>query len=160
MDSGTVGLIITFITSIVVAYATAKYQTEIAAQSKFDESLRETRYEVYKALWKKTGLLPLWPRAEDVTYRALHDRSGEMRDWYFSVGGIYLSRASQKVYRDAQTKVHEVLAKHKDDYDGILAKDEYDAVQEKYSALRTALTKDVSSRRNAPDYLTDDSRLA
>ena len=150
-------LIISFITSIVVAYATAKYQTEIAAQSKFDESLRETRYEVYKILWKKTALFSRWPKQDTVTYAELDKLSKAMRTWYYADGGIYLSEIARKVYGEAQEAITKVLEKKPQENEKIEpSSKDYHAIMEKLSALRTQLTRDVSSRRNAPSYLSND----
>jgi hypothetical protein len=150
-------LIISFITSVVVAYVTAKYQIEIAAQNKLDESLRETRYEVYKILWKKTGLFSRWPKRSAVTYSELNKLSEAMRSWYYEVGGIYLSEVSRKVYGDAQKEITIVLEKKPEKDEKIEPSSKhYNAVMEKLSALRTQLARDVSSRRNAPSYLSND----
>ena len=62
----------------------AVIQNRLAARSKIDESLRVDRIAVYKVLWKKTELLPLWPRATNVTYDRLNRFIAELRDWYFN----------------------------------------------------------------------------
>ena len=78
-------------------------------RTKVDESLIKTRTEVYKVLWKMTGLLPKWPRAEDVTYEQIKNLSKQFRQWYFEEGGIYLSGRAQKAYASLQDTISDRL---------------------------------------------------
>jgi hypothetical protein len=86
----------------VVAAIGVLVQNALTMRSKVDEGLRASRLEVYKVLWKKTELLPMWPRATAVTYRDLADLSEAFRDWYFTEGGLFLSSQSRTVYGELQ----------------------------------------------------------
>lgn len=124
----------------------------IAQTQKFtgeiDLDLRARRLNVYPELWKLTAMLPKWPRAKDVTYEKLTGFSETLKKWYFETGGMYLSRATHyKAYSPLQDTIAEVLARHSS---GPISDQDYDTVREKCSALRTALTEDIESRRGSP----------
>lgn len=116
--------------------------------SHIDQGLRDKRIEVYIPLWTATSLLPKWARTEEVTYERLREFSRELRDWYFKVGGIYLSRAAfDEGYRPLQEQIAEVLGTGKS---GPLDDAHYDLVRDRCSDLRHRLTDDLESRRNSP----------
>ena len=112
-----------------------------------DTDLRQRRIEVYKKLWELTALLPKWPRDETVTYDRFLTFSGDLRNWYYFHGGMYLSRTSQRDgYAALQEKIAEIL---KNKPSGTLSPSHYDAVRERCSYLRSLLTADIESRREA-----------
>jgi len=112
-----------------------------------DTDLRQRRIEVYKELWELTALLPKWPRDETVTYDRLLSFSHDLRKWYFFRGGMYLSRTAQRDgYATLQDKVAEILQGKPS---GALSTVHYDTVRERCSYLRTLLTADIESRREA-----------
>lgn len=114
---------------------------------KIDTDLRKRRIEVYKELWELTALLPKWPRDEAVTYDRLLAFSHDLRNWYFFRGGMYLSRTTQRDgYAALQDKIAGIL---QDKPSGALSTAHYDAVREGCSYLRTLLTADIESRREA-----------
>ena len=132
-----------------VAALGALIQSLLSAREKIDESLREERVRQYRVLWEKTGLLPLWPRAEHVTYARLSRMSTDFRDWYFHGGGLFLSTRARKAYGKAQEAIAAVLEAQGGDRDAALSAPDYDALQQRLSALRTELTGDLLSRRRA-----------
>ena len=132
-----------------VATLGAVIQSFLSAREKIDESLREERIKQYRLLWEKSGLIPLWPRADNVTYARLAKLTAEFRDWYFRGGGIFLSAKARDAYGKAQEAMDAVLAAHRQDRDLPLSTPDYDGVQERLSALRTELTRDLLSRKRA-----------
>lgn len=112
---------------------------------RIDENLREKRLAVYKTLWEKTKILPKWPKNPDVTYENLHKFSGELRDWYFDEGGIYLTAESRKAYEVVQDKLSEVVGDHQDIT--IISEGDYESIRVSCSSLRTELTRDLQSRK-------------
>lgn len=118
-------------------------------RTKIDESLREKRLLVYQDLWEKTKLLPKWPKASDVTYRKLNGLSGELRDWYFGKGGIYLTKESRDAYGEVQKNLCEIVNAHSNKADANISDLEYDKIVESCSLLRTKLTDDLQSRKRA-----------
>ncbi len=132
---------------LVVAQSLETYKNQLELSSDIDTDLRDRRTKVYDILWKKTELLPKWPRAPSVTYEKLSKFSEELRDWYFRDGGMYLSRQAQKSYVNLQETITDILKVKKN---GKITDDDYDTIRDKCSALRTELTNDILSRRAAP----------
>lgn len=113
----------------------------------FDIDLRERRIKVYEELWQKMELLPIRPRADNVSYKELMGFNMALRDWYFQKGGIYLSRNTQKAFASLQGIIAEIL---KTKPSGILKDKDYDAIAGICSSLRTEMTTDILSRKAAP----------
>ena len=123
----------------------------LATSTTIDSDLRAHRIEVYSELWKKTGLLPQWPRNHQLTYPQLRQFTTDLRDWYFERGGMYLSRSARAAYGRVQEALGAVLAESKD---GAVSAPDYEAVRTQCSNLRNELTDDLLSRREAPDLPT------
>lgn len=115
-----------------------------------DIDLRLRRIEVYKPLWELTALLPRWPRDPDVTYEQLLEFTEALRKWYFAGGGMYLSRTTHKNgYYPLQQELERVLSQKRS---GMLlheSPDDYGAIRDCCSTLRTHLVADVASRRDS-----------
>lgn len=110
-----------------------------------DIDLRKRRIDVYGELWRATSLLPKWPRASGVTYQQLLQFSESMRSWYFEKGGMYLSRST---HRDAYGPLQDQLAAIlRNNESGVVSDEDYEAVRACCSSLRTALARDIESRR-------------
>jgi hypothetical protein len=127
-----------------VAYVGAVINSRLAMRAHIDQSLRQDRIGVYKDLWRRTGLLPQWPKSTDVTYAKLADFSRDLRHWYFNEGGIYLSGDARAAYGKVQETVSAVL---QGGGDGKISDEQYEQIRQMCSTLRTELTKDLLSRR-------------
>lgn len=135
-----------------------RYLAAIEFGSTIDLDLRKARIAAYQPLWDLTSTLPSWPRDDKLTYSKLKTFSTNMRDWYFGTGGIYLSEPSMKAYRELQDKIWSVLGPLKpEEYaslvQGAEARDpesHYDSIRLNCSKLRSNLTSDILSRREAP----------
>lgn len=113
-----------------------------------DIDLRKRRIDVYQELWTSTSILPKWPKAEGVTYEQLLQFSQELRAWYFSKGGMYLSRSTHdKACSPLQPALEELLRTHTS---GVLSDVHYESIRSRCSTLRTALASDIQSRREGP----------
>jgi hypothetical protein len=124
------------------------HRSLLTTATTIDTDLRTHRIEVYAELWKMTGSLPNWPRNLELTYQDLQSLTNELRTWYFERGGMYLSAGARKGYGDVQESLASVL---KDKKDGKVSDSDYDAIRAQCSALRSELTRDLLSRREAPD---------
>jgi hypothetical protein len=133
---GLIGVVTGFLAGLLKAWLDSRMQ--------LDAETRKERWEVYKKLWGMMAAVPKWPRDENLTYQQLIAFSGQCRDWYFTLGGFHLSRASQKAYNAMQQTITDA-AEGKAGTDKV--KDEYDSIQETCSALRTQLTLDLHSRQ-------------
>lgn len=134
--SGLFGLGAGFVTAIL------KSRVEVGAQ--VDRQLRQERAAAYKGLWAHTGVLPQWPRRHDVTFADLQELCERLRDWYFNVGGVYLSSSSFDKYADVQKALSALAIP---DQAELLTADTYDSIRRKCSALRSSLADDLQSRK-------------
>jgi hypothetical protein len=114
-----------------------------------DVDLRAKRIPVYEKLWALMRVLPKWPRDDTMTYERLRQFSEALRDWYFGTGGMYLSQSSREAFVTLQDQIRSVL---QSDHKGIMlsnATDDYETVRKRCSELRTRLSVDIASRREA-----------
>ena len=125
-----------------------EHKASVQYASSLDLDLRKSRTASYADLWTKTKKVSKWPKNEKLTYEALLKVSEELRDWYFDGGGILLSRSAQTGYRNAQTSITKVISTGAT---GKLDPKDYDLARNFLSALRSEMTDDLLSRREAPD---------
>jgi len=123
-----------------------KYRKQLEFSADIDIHLRDIRISVYTELWKKTELLPKWPRSPNVTYEKLTEFSNGLMDWYFQGGGMYLSEDTRDSYNDLQETISITVQGRS----GNITDDNYDRIRSKCSVLRTEITNDILSRRPAP----------
>src|SRR4051794_27550318 len=81
-----------------VTYAGSVIASVLASRRGIDDSIREKRMATYADLWKETGTVPRWPRAEHLTYERLGKMSRNLREWYYAGGGMYLSTEAREAY--------------------------------------------------------------
>ena len=134
-----------------LGFAADERRNVLAQASAFDTDLRERRIPVYTELWRLTRLLPQWPRATGLTGHHFRSFSENLRKWYFSGGGMYLSSESVKAYKRLQNQLAHFLERRT--LSEPISGQEYDRFRKYCSALRTELTKDIVSRR-APPHLS------
>jgi len=121
-----------------------------AAVMQIDIDLRLRRIEVYKPLWELTALLPRWPRNPEVTYEALLGFTEALRKWYFDGGGMYLSRTTHKLgYYPLQQELERILGQGKTGQVSQDSPDDYGALRDRCSTLRSNLAADIASRRDS-----------
>jgi hypothetical protein len=109
-----------------------------------DLAVHRSRGEVYKVVWEKTGLLSKWPRRAGVKYSDLRTLSEELRNWYFLVGGLYLSDSARAAYGNLQEALNDPRRPQGADN---VSDSDYELVQISCSKLRTELTHDLLSRK-------------
>jgi hypothetical protein len=144
-----------------VSYLGALWKSAVDFHSKVDDGLIAKRTRLYEALWSLTKKVPKWPQNEQLRYTHLRELSVEMQRWYFDEGGIYMSEATRVAYGAAQDTISAVVrAASGGDLDrrvthegpsGYFGTDggDYERVRASLSALRTAMTEDLLSRRGA-----------
>ena len=142
IDKLIVGLI-----GVVTGFIAGLFKSWLDSRLQLDAETRKERWEIYKKLWNMMAAVPKWPRDENLTYQKLIAFSGQCRDWYFTLGGFHLSRASQKAYSAMQQTIADA-AEANAATDKVNAP-EYDRVQQACSALRTQLTLDLHSRQRS-----------
>lgn len=124
-----------------------EHRASLQFASALDLDLRSARKTAYADLWSRTKAVPKWPRDPSLSYEGLRALSEAMRDWYFAGGGMLLSRTARAAYGDAQGAIHACLGPHKS---GPVSDADYDRVRDALSTLRTELTDDLLTRREAP----------
>lgn len=130
---------------LVVGVVGTYVKTLLANRAAVGEELRGARLAPYEELWKDTQLLSRWPRWPLTAgeLRGLHER---LRAWYYETGGLYLSTNARVRYGEVQQLIAAVLRDATDDAAGVADRD-YDDLMDTCSALRTAITEDLESRR-------------
>jgi hypothetical protein len=145
MSSQVLLAIVTGILGLLTAGVLALFNVWIGARAGIDENLRSERLELYPKLWNSTAAVSRWPRV-DVTRGSLEELRGELRSWYYSKGGLFLSESARARYGDFQELIAAILT-HQGDAADVLVEDRYTDLMETASALRSALTEDLDTRR-------------
>ena len=144
------GLISGGITAVVTYFATlAKARLDLTIE--YDKELRQNRLTAYTELWKRLKPLARYSPERPATYQIVKETSESMRDWYFDVGGIYLSRESREPYFALKRAMQEVidhpeLQKSKDEP---LTPERLKPLHERATALRNELSNDIGTRQRA-----------
>lgn len=112
-------------------------------QLKFDASLRDLRIEAYKALWKELELLAKYGRPDLLSKSEAQQLRGTLRTWYFQTGGLVLSTQTRQDYFALLDGLEIVIAGS----DNILGEEDDEFLRVLGSRLRTAMTRDVGTRR-------------
>lgn len=140
-------LIASFITGVVTALLAAVgtyYTTRRNLQVQYDADLRRLRIDAYKDLWKRLDALAKYGRPQTLASDDAQALGRSLREWYFEVGGIFLSRQTRSDYFALQDAIEELappstsraFGKADDDFLRVLG-----------SRLRTGMTRDVGTRQ-------------
>ena len=87
-----------------------------------------------------------YARPRQLTFDDLHQLTVSLRQWYFEKGGLFLSDNSRDAYFALQDEIREVLARDNSPQSEV-DESTYEALRKKGSSLRTALTRDVGTRK-------------
>jgi hypothetical protein len=144
------GFVSGILSSVVTYFGTrSKIRLDLAVE--YDKNLHHKRLELYRELWPKTKPLAEFSAEAPITFDVINTVSGNMRDWYFAEGGIYLSKQSRRPYFNLKALMQEILddntlqQDHAKPIHGPRVKKILDAAGE----LRTSLSDDIRAR-NAP----------
>ncbi len=136
------------ILSSVVTYFSTRSKIRLDLAVEYDKDLRQKRLELYRELWPKTKPLAEFSAEAPITFEVIKAVSGEMRDWYFAEGGIYLSKRSRRPYFNLKSLMQEILddnslqQDHAKPIHGTQLKKFLVAARE----LRTSLSDDIRAR--------------
>jgi hypothetical protein len=136
MDWGDFGKsVVGFLLGLASAYIGLYWKVRKDLEAEYDKDLRAKRRDAYAALWKLLQPLAKYSPPAPLTPESLKQLSAALRQWYFEVGGLYMTATT----RDAYFKLQDELT----------AQDaNAERAQKKGSDLRTATTRDVGSRRD------------
>ncbi len=126
-------------------FATA-YKSRKELEATYDIELRRRRIDAYGDLWKLLEPLAYWAPARPVTYATLASVSRSLRSWYFTSGGLVLSRTTRAPYFNLQQALTETSAGDRAPSDEPLDEATLEIVKGLASRLRTASTEDVATR--------------
>jgi hypothetical protein len=73
-------------------------KNELETLKAYDTDLRSRRIDAYTKLWSLLEPLSHYNRPEPVTYELILDMWTSIREWYYRIGGIYLSEKSRISY--------------------------------------------------------------
>jgi DNA-binding phage protein len=125
---------------------TATLQNWLTGRSAVAGDLRTERAAVYTDLWRLTGAVSRWPRT-DLTAADVGTLHRRYRAWYYdTAGGLYLSAGARARYGEMQELFGTMAGAGATDP---LDDETYHLLMESASALRTALTDDLSTRDQA-----------
>ena len=68
----------------------------------YDLELRTARFKAYGELWHSFGPFALFSPDHEPTFADVDRLGREMRRWYFSAGGLYLTERARDVYFTVQ----------------------------------------------------------
>jgi len=134
------------------AVFTAEWTARLRLRFAYDAGLRKARLLRYQKLWRELEPLAKYARLGPVTQEVLKTLTTRLREWYFRVGGMYLSSRSRDAYFHLQDACASLLERPEVAFANKpeLDPDVFEALRKKGSTLRTAMAQDVLSRE-APE---------
>lgn len=142
--------VLTAIGGYIVAYMTTQLKFRKELEAKYDESLRDQRIGVYRELWKLLQPLARYARAEPVTRNRLEQLAGELRRWYFEVGGLFCTDQTRDAYLALQEGIEKVVETTKVEDAPTKLEAQVEWLRRLGSSLRTSMTRDVGTRVRSP----------
>ena len=124
--------------------AVLKYKHELKA--KYDISLRDKRIEVYEELWKRLEPFALYSPPAEVNLFTLQCVSDRLREWYFEIGGMFLTEKSQTPYFELQKLLVETIQSLEKDSRTELEPKKLKEIIDRGHNLRTILVNDTFVR--------------
>jgi hypothetical protein len=131
--------LIAALVSAVLTYFTARRDLQL----KFDASLRGLRIGAYKELWKELDALAKYGRPDALSRSKAEDLRDSLRDWYYDSGGLVLSTETRGDYFRLLDGL-ELVINHSTN---IMRDADDEFLRVLGSRLRTAMTRDVGTRR-------------
>ena len=138
---------LTFVLGLATNWATTR--RTLALQ--YDTELRRDRLKVYAELWSRLEVLNKYGRSSTRLSRVDAEKLvRELKQWYFQVGGIYLSEPARDDYFALQDALEHAIATATRRGSGSLESTDdaaFEFVRLRSSRLRTSLTRDVGTRK-------------
>jgi hypothetical protein len=134
---------------LLVGAAGAWVRAVLAIREKVNEELRGRRIDAYPAVYRLTAALSLWPPAR-MSYEELFQLTLELRQWYFTTGGLYLSARSRERYGEMKQLICaylDELAEEEERSAHDVPLGVYDDLTITTRAFRNSLTEDLETRR-------------
>jgi len=133
--------------TFVLGIATNWTATRRTLALQYDTELRRERLQAYAELWSRLEVLNKYGRSSSQLSRFDTEKLvADLKQWYFRVGGIYLSEPARDDYFALQDALQHALTSTRS---GPAATDDpvFEFVRLRSSRLRTSLTRDVGTRK-------------
>lgn len=127
-----IGLGVGAVLAIIIAW--------LSDRQKVAEEVRDERIRTYPAVWERTSVVSRWPRTDATRDHAVHLHL-DLRTWYYSSGGLFLSEDAQEQYEHLQVVLEALIAQ--DPAEPL----EYDELMDAAQWLRDGLAEDLRTRR-------------
>ena len=148
-------VIVTTLLSVPATYLAMSTKIRRDLEAQYDKDLRERRLIAYAALWALTEPLAIYSPPEPLSPHGARALSQRLRSWYFRDGMVLSTRARDAYFTLQKLLTAETIAAAPAPtrpLEEAALKDLRDAS----SAMRTALSRDVASRR--PPMIASDNR--
>ncbi|MDX6359468.1 MAG: hypothetical protein QOH37_2522, partial [Nocardioidaceae bacterium] len=128
------------IIGLAVAAVLAIINSMLSDRQKVAEGVRDQRIRTYPAAWERTGVVSRWPHTDATSGHAsrLHL---DLRKWYYSGGGLFLSEDARERYEHLQVVLEAIIAQ-----DPAHPIEEYDDLVEAAHWFRLGLAEDLRVR--------------
>ena len=148
MDEKTIIGIAGALLGAVTTYLVAVLKLRRELEYKYDTDLRDKRIPQYLELWKLLVDLAKYARPKQLTFDDLYKLTASLRQWYFEQGGLFLSEKSRDTYFALQDAIKKVLDAKGQPGGTTVDEETYEDLRKSGSDLRTALTRDVGTRKS------------
>jgi hypothetical protein len=133
------------IVGLAVAAVLALINSWLTNREKVQEGVTDQRIRTYPSVWERTGVVSRWPRTDATREHASHLHL-DLRTWYYSGGGLFLSEDARARYEHLQVVLEAIVAHDPDE-----PLHEYDELMDAAHWFREGLAEDLRIRhgRNA-----------
>jgi hypothetical protein len=101
------------IIGLAVAAVLAIINSMLTDRQKVAEGVRDQRIRTYPAAWERTGVVSRWPHT-DATRAHASRLHLDLRRWYYSGGGLFLSEDARERYEHLQVVLEAIVAQDPD----------------------------------------------
>jgi hypothetical protein len=131
------------IIGLAVAAVLAIINSMLSDREKVAEGVRDQRIRTYPAAWERTGVVSRWPHT-DATRAHASRLHLDLRRWYYSGGGLFLSEDARERYEHLQVVLEAIVAQDPDH-----PLDQYDDLIEAAHWFRLGLAEDLRIRHSS-----------
>jgi hypothetical protein len=140
--SGSVDGVIGAVAGLLVAAVLAMVNSCLGDRAKVAEGVRDQRVKTYPEVWERTAVVSRWPRTNATRAHCEHLHL-DLRTWYYSGGGLFLSEEARERYEHLQIVLEGILTQPGDQ-----PLVHYDELMDAASWFRTSLTTDLQTRHS------------
>jgi hypothetical protein len=136
------------IIGLAVAAVLAIINSMLSDRQKVAEGVRDQRIRTYPAAWERTGVVSRWPHT-DATRAHCSRLHLDLRKWYYSGGGLFLSEDARERYEHLQVVLEAIVAQDPDH-----PIEQYDDLIEAAHWFRLGLADDLRIRHRGNAFTT------